>query len=214
MANIFSLNSRYMRWLHDALLSSYCSLLFVSIEESRPFAWSTKGSAVYFWHPHAVSLSRSDLFLFYIELFLIPSLAILAALQLIRLVSLSGTILRVIGGLIAVVGFPLVCLYRNGPPLLFLEVALVIAALSFVLWTYGKWPLSVPLNVTLLILYYSLWSFFGGGARLTNRPTAEWGVWDYAWFVYPLLGFAYTVGWATYFGQLGENEGPNRLAAA
>jgi hypothetical protein len=51
-------------WLHDLLLAIYCSCLLVWVEESRPFALSTKERYLYLLHPRATSLSWSDIAFF------------------------------------------------------------------------------------------------------------------------------------------------------
>jgi hypothetical protein len=185
MNETMSLRHNHLRSWYELLFSVYLSLLFVWIEESRPFAWSTRGRYLYFWHPHAVSLRASDIWLFYLALFLIPVAAVFLFLLLIRRLSFSQVLLRNFGGALAVAGFPLACLYRPGPRLLFLYVELAIAAVCFILWVLRRWPVSTPAGVFLLILHYALWGFFGGGgARLTNWRWAG-GIWEYAWFVYP-----------------------------
>jgi hypothetical protein len=196
-------NPEYVPWLHELLFSIYCSFLFVWGKESRPFAWPTR--YLYFWHPHAVSLGRVDFLLFYLELFMILTAAIFLCLRLTRRFSLTQVLLRPIAGAIALTGFPLVCLYRQNRLSFFLGVELALTAVCFLLWMYRRWPVSAPLNVVLLILHYALWSLFSGAAHVASSPWA-WGIWDYAWFVYPALGLAYTLVWAAYFRHSGSTE--------
>src|ERR1700738_2648562 len=167
-------------WLYELSLSIYSSLLFVWFEASKPFAWPTR--YLYFWHPHAVSLSRIDFFLFYLEVFIGLAAVIFVGFRFIRLFSLARAVLRAIGGALALVGFPLVCLGRENT-LLFI-VALAVAGFCFLLWARRKWLISTPLSIVLLVVYYALCSFFGGGASLMNKPAADWAIWDYAWLSY------------------------------
>lgn len=185
-----------MRWrLHDVLFAIYGSLLFVWFEESKPFAWPMR--YLYFWHPHAVSLSRSDFVIFDAEVFLILAVATLLVLNLIRLLPFAEISLRLVGGVVALAGFPLVCLYREN--VLLLLSALIAAGVCFLLWARRKWLGSTPVAVVLLILYYAFSSFFGGGAPLEARPTDGWRLSDYTWLLYPAIGFCYTLLWAANF---------------
>jgi len=207
MSMTITRNPRYL--LHEVFLSMYSSFLFVWSKESRPFAWSTR--YLYFWHPHAVSLSRIDFLVFYLELFLFLAVAIFLCLRLFRRFSLARVLLRAIAGVVAIAGFPAVCVYRQGLPLFFFDVEFVLAAVCFLLWADRKWPVPAPLSVFLLILHYAFWSFFGAGIHLAGWRWT-WGIWDYAWFVYPALGFTYTLVWAAYFRHSRANEQSSRPA--
>ena len=198
MEEMISQNPRFFGWVHTTLLSIYTSLLFVWVEESRPFAWSTQGRYLYFWHPHGVSLGASDFLFFYLELFFIPAGAIFLCLLVLKRSPSARVLLRPIGGAVAIAGFPLVCLYRQGPAFFFLEASLVFAGACLFLWAYQKWPVSTPVSVVLLMLYDSLCAFFRGMAVPANwKVTQE--IWGDAWLVYPAVGFCYTLGWAAYF---------------
>ena len=189
--------------LHDVSFSIYCSFLFVWARESRPFAWPTR--YLYFWHPHAVSLSRIDFLVFYSELFLILAFAVFSCLRLIRRFSLAQVLLRAIAGAMAIVGFPLVCVYRQGLPFFLFDVEFLLAAVCFLLWANRNWRVPASLSVSLLALHYAFWSFFGAGFHLVSwRWTFE--IWDYAWLVSPALALSYTLVWATYFRHSGANE--------
>ena len=202
----------FPRWLHELLLSIYCSFLFAWTMESLSPPVPTR--YLYFWHPHAVSLGRVDFLLFYFELFLILAGAIFFCLKLIRRFSFTRFLLRIIAGAIALAGFPLVCVYRQGRqglPSLFLDVEFALAAVCFLLWAYRRWPLSAALSVVLLILHYTLWSLFGRAPDVTQL--GSWNVWDHAWLVFPALGLAYTLVWAGYFRHSGPTEQLSSSAA-
>src|SRR6202030_4261130 len=94
----------YLRW-HEVLFSIYCSFVFVLLEESRPYAWSTRLRYYYFWHPHAVALRGIDIDLFYLELFLIPAVAFFVGLRLLSRFSFLQVFLRTASGAIALAAF-------------------------------------------------------------------------------------------------------------
>lgn len=191
------MNSQRPDLLYDLSLSIYTSLLFVWFEESKPFAWPTR--YLYFWHPHAVGLRRSDFLLFYLEAFLIVAAVIFLVLRLLRFFSSTKLVPRAVGGVVALGGFPSVCLNRKNT--LPLVGALLIAGVCFLLWARRKWVVSTPLTIVLLVLYFAFCSFVGGGIPLESRPIGGWRIWDYSWLAFPALGFAYTLLWAKYFRQ-------------
>lgn len=195
-------NLKYLERIHEVLFSAYFSLLFLWAEESRPFPWSVQGRYIRFWHPHAVSLGLIDFLLFYLALFLIPAAGMFVCLLVIKRLSLTHVLLRPVGGLLAIAGLPLVnfSLSRRYPTLVPLAVALMLPAICFVLWAYRKWPVSNPVTVFLLVMYYVVCSLFGGGPDSVNWRWAE-GIWEYLWFVYPTAGLCYTLVWAAYFKQ-------------
>jgi hypothetical protein len=203
MSETIGRNPDYVRWSHELLFSIYCSFLFVWAEESRPFAWPT--AYLYFWHPHAVALGRIDFLLFYSEVFLILASVLFLSLRLIRRFAFSRILLRTIAGAVAVAGFPLVCQYRQNQRLFLLDIELILAAVSFLLWVYRKWPVPAPLNVVLLIVHYSLWSFLSGEARIVDWRWPS-GILDYAWLAYSALGLAYTLVWAAYLRHSASTE--------
>jgi len=188
----------YLRWLHEVLFSIYCSFVFVLVEESRPYAWSTRLRYYYFWHPHAVGLRRIDIDLFYVELFLIPAIAFFVGLRLLSRFSFHQVFMRTMGGAIALAGFPLIPLYRASSPLLILVVTFAIATACSLLWVYGKWPVSTPLTIVLLTLYYGLFTVLG------LDPRTGWL--REAWLICSALGFACTLVWGKYFQETRQHE--------
>ena len=175
--------------LHDVLFAIYGSLLFVWFEESKPFAWPTR--YLYFWHRRAVSPSRIDFFLFYAEIFLILAGVTFLVLRLIRLFPFGQISLRSVGGVVALAGFPLACLNREN--VLPLSIALIATGVCYLLWVRRGRLGSAPVAVV-LFLYYGFCSLVG-----RSWPTEGWQLSDYAWFLYPTIGFCYTLLWADYF---------------
>ena len=187
----------YLRW-HEVLFSIYCSFVFVLLEESRPYAWSTRLRYYYFWHPHAVALRGIDIDLFYLELFLIPAVAFFVGLRLLSRFSFLQVFLRTASGAIALAAFPLIPLYRATSPLLVLVFTFAIATACSLLWIYGKWPVSTSLTIVLLILYYGLFMVLG------LDPRTGWL--REAWLICSALGFAYTLVWGKYFRETRRHE--------
>lgn len=190
-------------YLFDVLSSAYVSLLFIWFEESKPFAWPY--GYVRFWHPHAASMSRTDFLLFDLEVFLALTLVIFLGLWLSRFFSFAPPILTVASGLVVVAGYPVACLYRAN--LLLLEVVLLSAGVCFVLWTRRLWPKSTFAVIVLLIFYYGMCSFLGGGIPIESRPDEGWGPWDYAWLMYPAIAVAYALVWGNYFRRYEAQAG-------
>jgi len=195
-------STRHLRLGFELVFASYLSVLFAFLEELRPRAWSLQGRYQYFWHPHAVSLGQMDFALFYAELFLIPAIVIFGCLRLISRSAAVRPLLHAVGGFVAVVGFPFVCLYAARRPLFPIILEPAIAGICFLLWAYRKWLVSAWLNIPLLILHYALWFFFCMsviGIPSMHRLSAWGSIWDYMGFVYPLLGFSYSLVWSVYF---------------
>ena len=96
------------------------------MEESREPAWSTNKFLLYFWHRHAQALSFIDVGVFYLELFLIPSMALFVLLLWMGRFGPSQTAMRYLGGLLVVVGFPMACIVHGPAPSLML-IELVVA---------------------------------------------------------------------------------------
>lgn len=185
-------------WLHDLLLAMYCSCLLVWVEESRPFALSTKERYLYLLHPRATSVSWSDIAFFYVALLLVPAVAVFLVLQFARYSSRRAS-MRVGCGFIAFAGFPIACLLREKSPLLLAELIIVTAATCLVMWAAQKMVISKTLWSLLLAVYFLLCATLAGGGGVLTKPWARWGIWDYAWFIYPVLGVCYAVVWARYF---------------
>jgi len=193
-------NTRHLPLGFELIFACYLSFLLVFLEEWRPYSWSLHRRYLYFWHPHAASLGNTDFELFYAGLFLIPAFAIFICLRLTRRFPVTRLLLP-LGGLVAVAGFPLACMYSIGHPF-FAIVELAVAATCFLLWMYRKWPVSVPLNGFLLIVHNAFWFLFSGApARIPPRVGPwEWGsVPAYMGFVCPALSLFFSLAWAVFF---------------
>jgi hypothetical protein len=200
-------------WRLELLLSIYCSCLFGWVEESRGFALSTQGRYLYLWNPNAVRLGRSDIAIFYIELVFVPAAVVLVFLRFARLSPCTQVLGRAFAGAVAVAGFPLACLfcfYREHLHLFPGSAELATAMIGFFLWVRHRWLVWAPIRLLLLILHYVFWSlaffsFFSGGLGI-RYLSGHWGIWEYALFLVPTLGFCYSVAWAVFFRQIEETQ--------
>lgn len=184
-------------WHLDILFSIYVSFLFSWLEESRPFAWSNHMRNFYYWHPHAISLSRADIAYFYLELFLVPALVVFAVLRLMRHISFTPSLPRIIYGIVAIGGLPIAWLYHDRQRLI-LGMELVMATILLALWRHGKWPVSAAVNIFLLVLHCLFWSVaYWLSPSVVLR--GEWEIQDYLWLMTPVLGFCCTMVWARCF---------------
>jgi hypothetical protein len=71
---------RHLRRLSEALFSIFFASLFVYTQASRPFPWPTR--YLYFWHPHSVSVQRSDFLLFYSVIFAASAVGVFLCIKL------------------------------------------------------------------------------------------------------------------------------------
>ena len=181
-------------WRLDLLLSVYVALLFAWIEESRPLAWSHSGHYLYYWHPQAVALTRSDFTLFYGELLLIPTLVIFLLLRLLNSVPFTRAVHGMSWAIIVIAGFPLAWLFFGHRQAL-LGLELIVATVCFALWAYGRWPLSSYLSIALLAVHYLYWSFPFLTSTSVIPPSRTWDIQNYLWSAIPVIGFCCTLLW-------------------
>ena len=200
IAETYGKRTPSLQWCLDIMLAVYSSWLVVFALESRPpYAWSASGRYLYLWHPHAISLGRTDFLLYYLEVLALPALLILICLRIMDAFSSIRALLPIAGGAIAATGLPLMCLFV-GSPLVALSVAeLIVVSSCFLLWAYGKWPLSNSLSVFFLGLHFAFWFWIAVDASgRVVRPWLRWGIWDFLLIVFPILGFSYNLTLSSY----------------
>jgi hypothetical protein len=200
-----------IRLSFDLLFALYTSALLVFLYESRPpYAWSPPTRYLYLWRPHAVSLRETDFVFFYLEVFLIPAVLIFVCVRLVERFSLTRPLLF-IGGAVAIVGLPLVCMYGADRSPSFIILEPIVAVTVFLFWVRRRWPSSTAVGVLLLIIHHVFWFFFCvsvlGMARV-DQPLASWGLWEYMVFVCPALGFSCCLLWAIYFRKMQATSSP------
>ena len=77
---------RHLRRLYEALFSIFFASLFVYTQASRPFPWPTR--YLYFWHPHRVSIQRSDFLLFYSVILVAAAAGVFLGIKLVEYIFL------------------------------------------------------------------------------------------------------------------------------
>jgi hypothetical protein len=183
----------------DVMFAGYASFLAMfAVVSTPPYAWTLPTRYFYNWTHHAVSLGRVNFLLTYAVFFVIPFAVVFISVRVVEHVRGTVTGVRVITGLFAVAGFPLVCLRAAPTPAVIIEVGISIFVL--ILWAQGRWPVSDGLSIVLLVFHQAFWLLFCVSllGRATG-PVALWSEWDYLVFVYPTLGLFYFLMWARDF---------------
>ena len=104
---------------------------------------------------------------------------------------LVAKFLRVVPGIIAVVGFPTYIRLLQGIPVA-LYPEPIAASVCVLLYAYGKWKLPSLVGLLLLGLHFAFWF---------------WGTPFQIWPGYPLIAFCSAVVWAIFLKQSGKEEG-------
>jgi len=149
-------------------------------------------------------------------LWAVSALCIFLLLRLSARFSLTRKSLRIIGGIVAVAGFPLAFVYaRRNNPLPLVEVA--IALVCIYLYLYRNWPRKAYWALLLLVLHCAFWSWcawamrhyppLGDPAALAGFPllwpgsTLTRATTEAPELIYPCLGFLATRAWSFYVRQ-------------
>jgi len=187
----------------DVMFAGYASFLTAFAVVSRPpYAWTLPTRYLYIWTPHAVSLGRVNFLLTYAVLFVIPLAVAFISVRVVEHLRSTLTGIRVITGLFAVAGFPLVCLLAAPKPAVLIEVG--VSMFVLIMWAQGRWPVSDGLNIVLLVFHQAFWLLFCVSVLgRAGGPIALWSEWDYLVFVFPTLGLLYSVMWARDFKRRG-----------
>jgi len=188
----------------DLMFAAYASFLIAfAVVCKPPFTWTLQTRYFYMWTPHAVGLSRVNFLLTYAALFLIPAAVLFISIRLVEHFPVTLKGIRVVTGFLAVAGFPLACLYAL--PRAFALIELGLSAVLWIAWILRTSPVSDRLNIALLAFHHAFWLLFAVSllGRAT-RPIALWGGWDYLVFVYPTIGFLYTLIWGRGFKRAAQ----------
>jgi len=113
---------------------------------------------------------------------------------------LVANFLRLVPGIVAVAGLPVVIKLLQGIPFA-LYVEVVAAAVCVLLYLYGRWRLPSLVSILMLGLHFAFW--FWGTARV---------IWY--WPVYPLIGFCSAVVWGIYVKQSEQSTNPRSRVEA
>ena len=177
------------RFYLEAIFAAYTSLLIGFAVVCRPpYAWTLSPRYYYIWHPHAIALGTSDFLLTHLTLFLVPALGIFLAINVLGLFLSAWRGVLLLMMLVAVIGFPIVCLYAQWKTDALAELAFVI--LTLILWVQRKWRFPSTANVGLLLVHFVFWFLFCVPLLGLEIGRERWQTWDYLLFLYPALGFA------------------------
>jgi hypothetical protein len=202
------LKLKRLYWLRDVLFSIYCALLVISLHESaKDMSWSVSLRNFYVSHryPDLNRMMDDDYRVAVAAFLLIWALAcvIYVFVSVVERFSFARFPLWALIGAVAFLGFPLVCFRFNRAPLLASELAVVGVCVAF--WAKGRWPVTNPVNVLLLVIHFVYWSTFGGGYLLVGGQYLMWpglyrtlSVWMHSWLLFPVLGFTLCLLWALY----------------
>lgn len=196
-----------VRLLHELLFSVYSAFLIVSAHEGGPQRWAIGLLSYGARHgfiaaSHAMEDYRVDWVDF--SLIWLSAILIFTLLRLFACQPFTELVLRGLAGIVAISGFPLACLYQQNARLFTLEAGLVISGSFLVVWLYCKRPVPRVLVIILAILYFALWTAYGGyrlvGGSFLLWPGWSWtrDAWKRTWLAYPLLGLCSTLLWAEY----------------
>ena len=185
----------YLRWLNASLFSLNLALLAIPVVSVRmKYPVLMIGQRIFFfvsahWPfpiPSVVRIADPNGLGFAALVLSSAGLLFVLFLMTSRL-QLVANFPRVVPGIVAVAGLPVVIKLLQGiPPAPCVEA--VAAAVCVMLYLYGRWRLPSLINILMLGLHFAFW--FWGTAR-------EFWYWP----VYPLIGFCSAVVWGLYVKQ-------------
>ena len=204
-----------IRWFHELIFSIYFPFLVISAHEREVGGrWAIGivrwGISHGYLHDYGLMLEDYRVDVADVLLIWFSILMFYLIVRLTSKLSISRILLRYVAGALAVAGYPLTLIYTLRHSMPFLYVELAIAAACFVLWSKHRWPVSTPLNITLVILHYAFWASLGGGRSFGAGLLLLWPSWyrswkmtifpiSYTWGIYPLMGLCSTLLWACFF---------------
>lgn len=211
---LFSLNCTWLILRHDLYTLPASSVLLGALVGHTPYGYFHR---YLYWRLGHFYVNFADC----IALSLISGVTLFLILRPLARFSLTRALLRTLAGLVAVVGFPLTCLYW--PPFLqtvhargLLEIEVVLATACAALYLYRKWPVTPAITLGLLVVHVGLWSwatdsyagwkwsvliFYSHGSALL----AESALLIYT-ISYPVLGLFSSLAWGIYINAEVNNR--------
>jgi hypothetical protein len=201
-------SGRGIRLIFEILISTYFALLAVaaSVSSGSRYNWILDVRSWYLSirSPHAARGIDDVAGLRFTAFVLVWLLAaaifvLLRALQRVSLI--PRTVPTLCGGLVATLGLPLAYVYSHGGFMLTFYVELLFCLVAVILCSLGKWVLSPPASLLLLVLHFGFWTCifldsFSMGFLLI------WPGWDhsisrtyFAPALYSVLGLCCAVAW-------------------
>lgn len=215
-------NSSYLRYAYEIALSVYSSGLVIWMNDATSgwrnnpgdgIPWALQMEFLLTRDSHPPSLVDDPKLRFaFALLWAVSALSLFLLLRLSAHFSLATEPLRIIGGIVAVAGFPITFVYaRRAYSLLLIEV--VLALVCTYLYLYRHRPSKAYWAVLLLVLHSAFWSWCAWamrhypplgdpaalaivpllwpGAKLTRLTT------EVPELIYPWLGFLATLAWVS-----------------
>jgi hypothetical protein len=198
----------YLRWLNASLFSLNLALLVIPVVSVRmKYPVLMIGQRIFsfvsshwpFPIPWVVRIAEPNGLGFAALVLCSAGLFFVIFLMTARL-QLVANFLRLVPGIVAVAGLPVVIKLLQGIPFA-LYVEVVAAAVCVLLYLYGRWRLPSLVSILMLGLHFAFW--FWGTARV---------IWY--WPVYPLIGFCSAVVWGIYVKQSEQSTNPRSRVEA
>ncbi len=120
------------------------------------------------------------------------------SLRVMRNLTAIRVVLRVMPGLIAVAGIPMLWLDFPFGFSRWLLLDIIVASLSVALYLFGKWQFNGMWSALILAVHFGLWGWVSA--------VQVWPLWSWWCVVYPVAGLSSTVVWAIYFKRSDEGN--------
>jgi hypothetical protein len=227
-----------VRYAHELAFSVYFPFLLIWVNDARSGWRNNPGDRLPWvlqlqllmtggYHPRS-SVDDSTLRIAFISLWAASAVTIFVLLRILARFSFTHVFLRTFAGIVAVVGFPLTCVYAcpglyayRGLSLTLVEV--VAALVCAFLYVSGSWPSKAPWGILLLVLHFAFWSWcawilryfpLGGVPLLWPGYSSTWHTLEAPQLIYPWLGFLASLGWGLYVRLYDTSFTPSLTVAA
>jgi len=211
-----------VRLLHEIALSIYLPLLLIAGNA----AISSQHPARNSWVDDLQLLIKSgpSHFIFvFIILWAISAAVLFVCLRILANLSVTDLILRTLGGIVVVVGFPIVIgyvsfrgyfrmlgsipralLYAYAPER-WLEVEVAVSLMCVLLYGFRKWAVEPWWGLLLVGLHFAIWAWFIGWPVIAVARGAQLPI---------FLGFLSSLAWGSYIRPTGDGDPLAQASAA
>jgi hypothetical protein len=206
-----------LRLAHEVLFSIYFALVIVSVNQFRPIAWWVRVESLYavylsdrYGVERAAHSNHSDLILTGFLMVCALAAVIFMILRLLGLFPRLQNAIWAFAGAVIIAGLPVLEWSRGVNRLPYLGAEVLIISACAVLYALGRWPVSAPLNIFLLVSHWSLWAWVTWGGYLPSWylfwPVWKWhGLMRDRWhLVYPIFGLCCGIAWGLYVHRLSK----------
>lgn len=204
--------SPYFRWSFELVFSIYLAALIVSVNRMvATYSLSLRLRSLYLSYrsPHS-SAGIDDQAGIRLTSFLLVWLLVVAFFTTFHLLadlkSARGA-LCLLTGIIAIAGFPVAHMYSGHPAMFFFKAELILSIGCITLYALGRWPVSNPLTMFLLVVHFGLWTWavwdsFSLGLDMLAPAWDTWYVSKHTALTYGSLAFCCILLWPRYICQL------------